>query len=184
MLLLAVPRLSPEGQKIWVAVTYNFYYSVAFTMYNMSHLMMVPLSTRNNKQRTQLSVFNNIANVAMTGIIVALCMPVLVEKVLGYEQEKWVAFMAALSVVSIPFTVFEYLYTKERITEEGGASAANEVPVGTQLRAMFTNKYWLMIMAYQFAFTTYSTVHNLAIVYLARDGLGQVYHRKTAASFL
>ncbi len=177
VLLLAVPRLSPEGQKIWVAVTYNFYYSVAFTMYNMSHLMMVPLSTRNNKQRTQLSVFNNIANVAMTGIIVALCMPVLVEKVLGYEQEKWVAFMAALSVVSIPFTVFEYLYTKERITEEGGASAANEVPVGTQLRAMFTNKYWLMIMAYQFAFTTYSTVHNLAIVYLARDVLGSITYQ-------
>ena len=105
ILLVAVPKLSPAGQKIWVAVTYNIYYSIAFTMYNMSHLMMVPLSTRNNKQRTQLSVFNNIANVAMTGIIVALCMPILVEKVLGYEQEKWVAFMSVLSIISVPFSV-------------------------------------------------------------------------------
>ena len=177
VLLVAVPQLSPAGQKIWVAVTYNIYYSVAFTMYNMSHLMMVPLSTRDNKQRTQLSVFNNIANVAMTGIIVALCMPILVEKVLGYDQEKWVTFMSILSIVSIPFTIFEYLFTKERITEEGGESTSNTVPVKTQLKAMLSNKYWLMIMAYQFAFTTYSTVHNLAIVYLARDILGSITYQ-------
>lgn len=177
VLLVAVPKLSPAGQKIWVAVTYNIYYSVAFTMYNMSHLMMVPLSTRDNKQRTQLSVFNNIANVAMTGIIVALCMPILVEKVLGYDQEKWVRFMAILSIISIPFTLFEYLYTKERITEEGGETVTNKVPVKKQLKAMFSNKYWLMIMAYQFAFITYSTVHNLAIVYLARDVLGSITYQ-------
>lgn len=178
VLLLAVPKLSPAGQKIWVALTYNFYYSVAFTMYNMSHLMLVPLSTRDNKQRTQLSVFNNIANVAMTGIIVALCMPILVEKVLGYDQSKWVTFMSMISIISVPLTVLEYLYTRERITEEGGLEKAEAaVPVKEQFKAMFSNKYWLMIMAYQFAFTTYSTVHNLAIVYLARDVLGSITYQ-------
>ena len=177
ILLVAVPKLSPQEMKIWVAITYNIYYSVAYTMYNMSHLMMVPLSTRDNKQRTQLSVFNNISNVAITGIVVALCMPFIVEGLLGYDQQKWVYFMGIISVVSIPFTVFEFLYTRERITEEGIGEKERAVPVTKQLKAMFSNKYWLMIMAYQFAFTTFSTVHNLAIVYLAKDVLGDIKYQ-------
>lgn len=174
VLLVTVPNLSEAGQKIWVAVTYNLYYSVAYTIYNMSHLMLVPLSTRDNKQRTQLAVFNNISNIAITGIFVALCMPMLVENVLGYDQSKWVSFMCAISVVSVPFTILEFLFTRERITEENAAVPKSTIPVGKQLKAMLTNKYWILIMIYQFCYTTFTTVHNLALIYLARDVLGSL----------
>ena len=53
-------------------ISYNLYYSVAATIYNMSHGLMVPLSTRNTAQRGSLSVFNNISAVMVSGIIVAL----------------------------------------------------------------------------------------------------------------
>ena len=42
-------------------LSYNLFYSFAFTIYNMSHNLMVPLSTRNIEQRGSLSVFNNIS---------------------------------------------------------------------------------------------------------------------------
>lgn len=79
ILLYLVPtHASTTVKAIWIIVTYNLYYCFAFTMYNITHMMMVPLSTRNDMQRSQLAVFNNIANIAITGILVALLFPMLV----------------------------------------------------------------------------------------------------------
>ena len=51
ILLFAVPAASETVQVIWVMLSYNLYYSIAATIYNMSHGLMVPLSTRNTAQR-------------------------------------------------------------------------------------------------------------------------------------
>ena len=78
ILLFTVPRASETVQVIWIMVSYNLFYSIAYTIYNMSHTLMVPLSTRNTTERGGLSVFNNIASVMMSGIIVALVFPMVV----------------------------------------------------------------------------------------------------------
>lgn len=72
ILLFTVPKSSETVQVIWVMLSYNLFYSIAYTIYNMSHILMVPLSTRNITQRGELSVFNNIAAITVSGIIVAL----------------------------------------------------------------------------------------------------------------
>lgn len=59
VLLFVVPNGSTTFQAIWVMISYNLFYSFAFTIYNMSHSLMVPLSTRNTLQRGGLSVFNS-----------------------------------------------------------------------------------------------------------------------------
>ena len=71
ILLFVIPGGSMALQSIWIMLSYNLYYSIAFTMYNMSHRLMAPLSTRNSEQRGGLAVFNNIAEIMVTGIIVA-----------------------------------------------------------------------------------------------------------------
>ena len=58
ILLFTVPNASVTVQVIWVMLSYNLFYSFAYTIYNMSHNLMVPLSTRNTLQRGGLSVFN------------------------------------------------------------------------------------------------------------------------------
>lgn len=83
-----VPNWSETGRVIWVMFTYNFYCAVAFTMFFISSNLLVPNASRNSMQRTQLSVFNNIANVAGTGIIVALLIPMLVMPVIGVDKSK------------------------------------------------------------------------------------------------
>ena len=70
-----MPRGSETLQAVWVMVSYNLFYSCAYTIFNMSHNLMVPLSTRNTAQRGSLSVFNQISNIMMTGILVALVFP-------------------------------------------------------------------------------------------------------------
>ena len=72
ILLFTVPNASETVQVIWVMLSYNLFYSFAYTIFNMSHNLMVPLSTRDTTQRGSLSVFNQIATIMMSGILVAL----------------------------------------------------------------------------------------------------------------
>ncbi len=60
ILLFTVPSGSETVQVIWVMVSYNLFYSFAYTIFNMSHNLMVPLSTRNIAERGSLSVFNSV----------------------------------------------------------------------------------------------------------------------------
>lgn len=51
VLLFTVPTGSQTVQAVWVMISYNLFYSFAYTIFNMSHGLMVPLSTRNTTQR-------------------------------------------------------------------------------------------------------------------------------------
>lgn len=72
ILLFIVPSGNQKLQIAWVMISYNLFYSFAYTIYNMSHGLMVPLSTRNTIQRGGLSVFNQISSIMISGILVAL----------------------------------------------------------------------------------------------------------------
>ena len=78
VLLFIVPSGNETLQVIWVMLSYNLFYSFAYTIFNMSHGLMVPLSTRNTTQRGELSVFNQIATIMISGIIVALIFPMVI----------------------------------------------------------------------------------------------------------
>ena len=95
-------------QAIWIMLSYNLYYSIAFTIYNMSHRLMAPLSTRNAEQRGGLAVFNNIAEIMITGIIVALLFPMVIMPMLGVNKAAWITVMAVLSILALPLTLLEY----------------------------------------------------------------------------
>ena len=49
ILMYTVPQASQNVQAAWIMITYNLYFSFAYTIYNMSHNLMVPLSTRNRE---------------------------------------------------------------------------------------------------------------------------------------
>ena len=135
ILLFTVPQMEKTYQAIWVMISYNLFYSFAFTVYNMSHNLMVPLSTRDVQQRGSLSVFNNISSVAATGIIVALLFPMLIMPKLGVNKSAWIVVMSIVSILALPLTLIEYYFTRERITEENAGTEQKSVPLKTQLAA-------------------------------------------------
>lgn len=147
ILLFTVPNASQTIQVIWVMLSYNLFYSFAFTIYNMSHTLMVPLSIRDIQQRGQLSVFNNISSVAVTGIIVALIFPMLILPALGVNKSAWITTMIVISILTLPLTLIEYYYTKERITEESLNDEFEKIPSKKMLSAIFHDKYWLILTA-------------------------------------
>ena len=173
ILLFTVPSGSETVQVIWVMVSYNLFYSFAYTIFNMSHNLMVPLSTRNITERGSLSVFNQIATIMMSGILVALVFPMVIMPMIGVDQEKWITLMSALSVLALPLTLLEYYFTKERVTlEERSAGIEKTVPFAQQLRAIFTDKYMLLIYAYFLIYTAGTSIKNISLVYFCNYVLG------------
>lgn len=153
-------------------ISYNLFYSLAYTIFNMSHGLMVPLSTRNTTQRGGLSVFNQIASIMMSGILVALVFPMVVMPKIGVDKGKWIALMSVLSILALPLTLLEYYFTKERVTLESRESNAAAVPLARQLKAIFTDKYMLIIYAYFLIQTIGGTIKNISLVYFCNYVLG------------
>lgn len=171
ILLFAVPNAPEEVQVIWVMLSYNLFYSFAFTIYNMSHSLMVALSTRNTTQRGSLSVFNNIASIMVSGIIVALVFPMAVMPVLGVDKDLWLLVMGILAALALPLTLLEYFFTKERITEEIGDGAETR-SIREQFSAILHDKYWIILMAYNVVFNLGSYFKNASLVYYCNYVLG------------
>lgn len=173
ILLFTVPSGSEIVQVIWVMVSYNLFYSFAYTIFNMSHNLMVPLSTRNITQRGSLSVFNQIATIMMSGILVALVFPMVIMPVIGVDQGKWITLMSVLSILALPLTLLEYYFTKERVTlEERSAGIEKAVPFAQQLKAIFTDRYMLLIYAYFLIYTAGTSIKNISLVYFCNYVLG------------
>ena len=172
ILLFVVPSGNMTLQIIWVMLSYNLYYSVALTIYNMSHNLLVPLSTRNTAQRSVLAVFNNIATIMMSGILVALVFPMLIIPSLGTSKDLWITCMSILSCITLPLAFLEYYYTKERVTLEGGGVKQREVPYALQLKAIFTDKYILILLGYFLLSTLTSQLKNISLPYYCNYVLG------------
>lgn len=172
ILLFAVPNGSETVQVVWVMISYNLFYSFAYTIFNMSHNLMVPLSIRDTTQRGGLSVFNQISTIMMSGILVALVFPMVVMPMIGVDKGKWMLLMSILSILALPLTLLEYYFTKERVTEESQAGGEQSIPFAAQLKAIFSDKYMLLIYAYFLIYTAGSSIKNISLPYFCNYVLG------------
>ena len=172
ILLFTVPESSDTVKAIWVMISYNLFYSFAYTIFNMSHNLMVPLSTRNGTERGGLSVFNQITTIMMSGILVALVFPMVIMPAIGVDKSKWITLMCILSILALPLTLLEYFFTKERVTEEKGEEADHGLKFGEQLKLLFTDRYMILMYLYFFIYTIGTTLKNLGLVYYCNYVLG------------
>lgn len=172
ILLFVIPSGSQTVQAIWIMLSYNLYYSIAFTMYNMSHRLMAPLSTRNPEQRGGLAVFNNIAEIMITGIVVALLFPMVIMPMMGANKAAWVTVMSILSILALPLTMLEYYLTKERITEESASEETESVSFIAQFKSAICDKYWIAFFAFYFIANVGTIIKNTSLIYYCNYVLG------------
>ncbi|MBQ6256220.1 MAG: MFS transporter, partial [Clostridia bacterium] len=141
--------------------------------FNMSHNLMVPLSTRDTTARGGLSVFNQITTIMMSGILVALVFPMVIMPMIGVDKSKWITLMSILAILALPLTLLEYFFTKERVTEE--ASQEDEKQTLTfrqQMKTIFSDKYMVLMYIYFLVYTIGVTLKNLGLVYYCNYVLG------------
>ena len=174
ILAYAVPRASSTIQAIWIIFSYNFYYSIAYTMYYMSHTMMVPLSTRNIKQRDGVAMLSNMALNIIPGMFVAMLFPMLVIPALGVDQTKWLKMISIFSVVAFPCVMLEYFFTKERITEESKDldDGTKQISISQQLKACLSSRYWVLIIITQIIIQIVTNIQNTSLIYYCNWVLG------------
>ena len=172
ILLFTVPQADPGIQAIYVVITYNLFYSFAYSIYNMAYNLMVPLSTRNTQQRNLLSVFTQVSTIMISGILVALVFPMVVLPFIGVDKTMWIIVMSIFSTIALPLTLIQYYFTKERITEEKRDQQEKKVPFKAQLKAAFSDKYIYLLMLYFLVYTLGVQFKNLGLVYYSNYVLG------------
>ena len=172
-LLYAVPRASYAVQIAWVVVSYNLFFSLAFSTYSLSHAMMVPLSTRDTKQRDSLAMLSSMAISMLPGTLTTVVMPLLVRHIGVGDAARgnWLTVMGLLSVLAIPATLIEYYFTKERVTAEL-ADKKEAVSFSQQVRACFHNKYWLLVMAFTLILHVCNSMSHSSMIYYCNWVLG------------
>lgn len=175
ILLYTVPRASYGVQIAWVVISYNLFFSLAFSTYSLSHTLMVPLSTRNTKQRDSLAMLTSTGTSMIPGMLVTIVMPLLV-KAIGVgaaAQGRWITVMGILSILALPATLVEYYFTKERVTENTQNTPKEDtVSFGQQVKACFTNKYWVMIMLFTLVLHLCGTLSTSSMLYYCNWVLG------------
>ncbi len=150
ILLYAVPKASYTIQIAWIVVSYNLFFSLAFSTYSLSHSLMVPLSTRDTKQRDSLAMLTSTGTAMIPGMLATIIMPLLISKIgVGSgAQNSWLTIMSILSIIAIPATLIEYYFTRERVTAEAAETQENSVSFGKQITACLKDKYWVMIIVF------------------------------------
>jgi len=172
ILLFTVPESNDVVKAVWVMISYNLFYSFAYTIFNMSHNLMVPLSTRDSTARGGLSVFNQITTIMMSGILVALVFPMVIMPMIGVDKAKWITLMSIISIIALPLTLIEYFFTKERVTEETSDQPKEKLSFKEQIKIIFGDKYMVLMYAYFFIYTVGTCLKNMGLVYYCNYVLG------------
>lgn len=162
ILVFCIPYLSLGARMVWIVISFNLFASLANPLYGTSHYLMVSLSTRDLKQRGKLSVTANIPAVAANGLVGSIVMPLVLNWIraagnAGGIQNRWQLVMTLFSIIAFLGCILEYLFTRERITEEdlvrGEAQAESDsetakVSAAVQLKAAASDKFWWIIMVF------------------------------------
>ena len=172
ILLYAVPNASNTVKMFWITISYNLYFAFSFTIYNMSHTLMVPLSTRNTKQRDGLALFNNMGTAMLPGALVYMLFPMLALPWMGVDQGRWLTVMTIFSIICIPAVLMEYYFTKERITEDSAASETVQISFKQQMNACLKDKYWIIMIIFWFVWQAYNNWMSTSLVYYCNWVLG------------
>lgn len=174
ILLYAVPKASYEIQIAWIVISYNLFFSLAFSTYSLSHSLMVPLSTRDTKQRDSFAMLTSTGTAMIPGTLVTIVMPLLVKSIgVGAgAQGAWITVMTVLSIIALPGTLMEYYFTKERVTSQLSAGHVSDVSFGKQIAACFRDKYWLMVIAFTLICHLCSALSAQSMLYYCNWVLG------------
>ena len=169
VLMFVVP-FEGAAKMVWIAVAYNLYYAVAYPIYNTANSTMIPVSTRDSKQRGALASFTNIAGLGVMGCG-SMVFPMLVSFALKENQHLWFVAMLAVAIFSAITIYLQFLFTRERVTEEGrGEDAAPKkaASLGEQLKAVTSDRMWWIVMAFYMLFQWSGAMKNGSMSYYCK----------------
>ncbi|MBQ7184468.1 MAG: MFS transporter [Clostridia bacterium] len=186
---------------VCIAIGYNLWFAFAYPMYYTPHAALVSLSTRNSKDRTLLATLSNATMLAAMGLstmilpffLSLLFVPqttnlpegavllesgeyalngvVLYDAVASYNN--WKIFVIALTAITVVGALVEFMFTRERVTEESldradTAEPAKALPIGKQAKICFADKFWIIMMVFFFCYQLGGMTKNVSQLYFCQ----------------
>ncbi len=180
ILLFWMPFQSVTAQAIWVVVMFNLYYSVSYTMWNMSKELMPAVSTRNVNQRKNLATAAQIVGNVGTGVV-SILFPTILAAVCGMvhgdNAKGYLISMTVIATLAVITTFVQYFYTRERVTEERRNQSGiakeeaarlevhTEASMMDQFRACLKSKYWILFILVVLVFNICTNIRNISLIY-------------------
>lgn len=175
VLMFIVPFQSETAKMIWIAISYNLYYAVAYPIYNTANSTLVPVSTRDSNKRGALASFTNVAGLGVMGVG-SMIFPILVAQVMKEDQGAWFTVMLAVAIFSALTIYLQFLFTRERVTEESLDSAREETAkaasLSAQLKAVTCEKWWWIIILFYLVFQWSGAMKNGSMSYFCQWVVG------------
>ena len=173
ILLFSVPASWASTPKlVYVFITYNLVSTVIYTAINVPYSALNALMTQDPYERSVLSIFRNLLATAGTLTINTFTLPLV--EYFGNNAAAWTKTFVVFGFVSIAAFLCTFFGTKERVraAENEGEVQTEDVPFVTGIKALFKNKYWIMMTGMLALFFLMYSVNGGATVYYAKDILG------------
>lgn len=173
ILLFSVPTSWAATPKlVYVFITYNLVSTVIYTAINVPYSALNALMTQDPYERSVLSIFRNLLATAGTLTINTFTLPLV--EYFGNNASAWTKTFVVFGFVAIAAFLFTFFGTRERVRAVENESTENQedVPFVTGIKALFKNKYWIMMTCMLALFFLMYSVNGGATVYYAKDILG------------
>ena len=183
---------APENtvfKMIWIAISYNLFYAVAFPIYNTANSALVPVSTRNSKQRGVLASFVNMAVLggAGAGSIIFPTVFMLFSKPFPSavkdtpDSTGYLIIFLIIAIITFLGCALQYYFTRERVTEESMAQQltpaekeaeaieamedkkANAPTMKEQAKALFSDKFFMITIVFYLLYQVAGAIKNASM---------------------
>lgn len=171
--LVSDPASNPVLTMVLTALAYNLFFAVAYPLYYTANSSLVPVSTRNGKQRGVLASVSNMA--LSTGIgIGGMLFPYIRKWLIPdtatlFEQRlSWFWIFLVIGAMCFVALVVQFYCTRERVNEEIAGLPTEFVvkpTVHQQFSAVGHDGFWWMSIIFCALFQFGCTMRNLSLPY-------------------
>ncbi len=140
------------GESYWY---YFFFLIICYNTIGSSYFYLfrdtiVSISTRDPAAKAHLKFIRQMSWTLISGIIIGMMVNMVVLPMwLEHDITGYAKLMIPLSLIAIPLLLLEYYFTKERVIEDVaqdvGADKENNIPIREQMKALFSNKYFIIL---------------------------------------
>jgi GPH family glycoside/pentoside/hexuronide:cation symporter len=140
LLAFTTPDSDVTGKLIYAYITYNVL-MMAYTAINVPYAALMGVITPNSLERTSLAAYRFVGVFIAALIVQGLALQLVRYFGQGDQARGWQMTMATMGALAIALFVTTFATTRERVTPPPG----HKTDVRRDLRALFTNRPWLLI---------------------------------------
>lgn len=126
------------------------YHTIGSSYFYVFRDNICSLVTRSPAEKTRVKFIRQMSWTLISGIVIGMVVNMVVLPMwLEHDINGYAQLLIILSIIAIPLLLVEYYYTKERVIEDVAVVAAdqtNAIPLKQQLRALLTNRYYLIFL--------------------------------------